>query len=966
MSAPTQPRWLVYMPIDEVVPADVNPKGHAIEDIMASMRRFGYTEPAFWDERSDKLAAGHGRLEALGMLLAAQEQGLEPPEGIIVGDAGRWEMPVTRGWRSKDDEDLRAYIIASNRLGEKGGWVNELLVSELQALSVSKRGLDGVGYSEAEFNNLLAMSDPGAPSLPRPEGGPSLADRFLVPPFSVFDARQGYWQDRKRSWLTLGIRSEEGRGHNLLGMSDTVLAAQQPNRSVPSSNSGNDPAYYWKKQEAEREAGRELTIEEFEAEFYDPGESYSGGTSIFDPVLCEIAYRWWCPAGGLVLDPFAGGSVRGIVAGMLERRYAGIDLSSGQVEANRQQAADILGPRDRAGLVRWLHGSAADWLAPSADLDGPADLLFSCPPYYDLERYSDDPADLSNAASYEEFMASYSEIIRLAVDRLAPNRFACFVVGDIRGSDGAYRGFVPDTIRAFEAAGAAFYNDIVLVTAVGSLALRAARIFSGGRKVGKAHQNVLVFVKGSPSAAAAACAPVVAADVAEMFGTVVGVDAGADEPAPTPEPPEPAPAGASPAEERVVLMGALEQSVAKAKEARDQAAAPAWAKGLPIEQLREVAALWREHDGDLPLGAFSAAKENTIAGWASDGHLRLWRDQGELVAAAVVTQQSSKRRWGHFSAPEPLIELHAGVRLLRRMACRPGYEQMLAAELVPAIDALEIWQEHPLERWMAQQLAAGWIATKVKASSELVGLWIRGEAEQGYRPPDLWALARLSLNFDPIALMGEVEAAAVAWADHYAVYNKRGSWQAVSLRGYGGDPSFIIKPSEMSKKWKEEHPAELGWQIEDSPLYASLPRIRTLVDSLPGAKHRVRLMRLAPGNGELSRHADITDPDAGTATGRLLRLHFPLRTNEGVIFRGWMPSGEQQAAHMRAGEVWWLDTRKPHTARNDGPTDRIHLVVDVESTPELLALLTDPAVIESAPALWQPGEQRQAEPWTLG
>lgn len=40
----------------------------------------------------------------------------------------------------------------------------------------------------------------------------TLAERFLIPPFSVLDARQGYWQDRKRAWLALGIKSELGRG----------------------------------------------------------------------------------------------------------------------------------------------------------------------------------------------------------------------------------------------------------------------------------------------------------------------------------------------------------------------------------------------------------------------------------------------------------------------------------------------------------------------------------------------------------------------------------------------------------------------------------------------------------------------------------------------------------------------------------------------------------------------------------
>jgi DNA modification methylase len=274
-------------------------------------------------------------------------------------------------------------------------------------------------------------------------------------------------------------------------------------------------AFYAKKRAREAELGRELTAEEFANDHWD-GAVSEGGTSIFDPVLCELAYRWFCPPGGRVLDPFAGGSVRGIVAGYLGLCYRGIELRPEQVEANREQADLILPAQGTdAGWARWEQGDSAAILAQQPD--DLADLVFSCPPYFDLERYGDDPEDLSNAGSYDEFITAYREIIRLSVQALAPDRFACFVVGDIRVPKGIYRGFVPDTIGAFEDAGASFYNEAILVTSIGSLAVRAARVFSS-RKLAKAHQNVLVFVKGDPAKAVEACGPVEVPDLAEMFG----------------------------------------------------------------------------------------------------------------------------------------------------------------------------------------------------------------------------------------------------------------------------------------------------------------------------------------------------------------------------------------------------------------------------------------------------------------
>lgn len=58
------------------------------------------------------------------------------------------------------------------------------------------------------------------------------------------------------------------------------------------------------------------------------------GTSIFDPVLCETLVNWFCPKGGKVIDPFAGGSVRGLISVLLGNEYTGIDLSTKQIEAN--------------------------------------------------------------------------------------------------------------------------------------------------------------------------------------------------------------------------------------------------------------------------------------------------------------------------------------------------------------------------------------------------------------------------------------------------------------------------------------------------------------------------------------------------------------------------------------------------------------------------------------------------------
>ena len=287
----------------------------------------------------------------------------------------------------------------------------------------------------------------------------SLADKFGVPPMSVLDRRSGEWQDRRRRWGMLGIQSEIGRSDDLTygGMS-TLLS---------------DPLL---------------------------AKKYAAGvpaTSIFDPVLCELVYRWFTSAGDRALDPFAGGSVRGIVASALARHYTGIDLRAEQVEANRAQThlgSDI--------APKWIVGDSGDMGAALHHLDEDYDLVFSCPPYADLEVYSDNPRDLSRMG-YDQFRATHARVIREATRRLRHDRFASWVISDVRDKKGAYRGLVMDTIKAFTEAGLSYHNDCVLVDPIGTGAVRAERPFRATRKVARSHQHLLIFVKGDAKRAAA-------------------------------------------------------------------------------------------------------------------------------------------------------------------------------------------------------------------------------------------------------------------------------------------------------------------------------------------------------------------------------------------------------------------------------------------------------------------------------
>lgn len=284
----------------------------------------------------------------------------------------------------------------------------------------------------------------------------TLADRFLISPFSVLRKTAGVWQDRKRYWLNLGIASEEGR--------DTKRYNALP------TNIGS-------------------------TKFYD---RYSESISTFDPTLTEVIYKWFSKDGDMILDPFAGGSVRGIVASAMNREYKGIDLSQKQVIANQKQYKEFQSIYATNGLAEWVVGDS-EYTLDDVQV-GTYQMLFTCPPYYNLEQYTRDPRDLSRQETYEAFLVKYSTILQKSISKLADESFAVIVVGEIRNpSTGEYYGLVPDTINIFRQSGVHYYNEIILEDNVGSLAIRGPQYFVQSRKIGKMHQNILVFYKGDMS-----------------------------------------------------------------------------------------------------------------------------------------------------------------------------------------------------------------------------------------------------------------------------------------------------------------------------------------------------------------------------------------------------------------------------------------------------------------------------------
>ena len=426
------------IPVDKLLP---NPKNPRIDlkpgmpeyvKLRNSIEHYDYVDPIIWNKRTGMVVCGHQRLQVLKDIARDKGTTLTEVDCVVV---------------DMNESDQDSFMIAHNKIS--GEWDYESLQALMDSFDEDVKELTGFDAGElidnTEESNLWSQDTSVKGSL---------ADRFIVPPFSILDSRIGYWRDRNTQWKKY-IHSGSGRSEALTGhLNDIIQRARGFNQN-------------WT------------------------------GTSIFDPTLCELMIQWFCPINGKVIDPFAGGSVRGIVSTMCGRGYTGIDLRKEQIDANYENFKELPFKQDLYGnklkKPNWIVGNSLN--IDKLVKDSQYDMLFTCPPYFDLEQYSDSEEDLSNL-TYDEFCDAYFTIIKKAVDKLKPDAFAGIVVCAVRDEKGIYRPFVRDTIKAFEQAGCKLYNDMVLLNAVGTASVRAGRQFVNVRKVVHVHQNVLVFLKG--------------------------------------------------------------------------------------------------------------------------------------------------------------------------------------------------------------------------------------------------------------------------------------------------------------------------------------------------------------------------------------------------------------------------------------------------------------------------------------
>lgn len=408
--------------VENLVEYARNPRKNdaVVDKMVACIKEFGFRIPIV--AKSDgTVVDGHLRLKA------ARKIGLK-------------EVPVVNA-DDLTEAQIKAFRLVANQSANWAEWDEELLRLEFKELDDLNFDLELTGFDLDEIEKYLDNQIQEISKKWGRDNPGALSEKFLIPPFDIFDARKGGWVKRKKQWNQIIKDDGSSRGDaNIYGASSLT-------------------------------------------------DGYKA-VSILDPVLSEIVNLWFTPYSKCnTFDCFAGDTVFGFVSSYLGNHFTGIELRPEQAQFNNSRVEGMT-----------AHYICDDGRNVNKHIeDESQDLLFSCPPYFDLEVYSSLENDASNQKSYEDFLKILEDAFANAIKCLKNNRFAVIVVGDIRDKkDGSYYGFPGDIVKIFKKNGLKFYNNIKLLTQIGTGAYRAASCMKT-RKTVHVYQDVLVFYKGDTS-----------------------------------------------------------------------------------------------------------------------------------------------------------------------------------------------------------------------------------------------------------------------------------------------------------------------------------------------------------------------------------------------------------------------------------------------------------------------------------
>ena len=374
-----------------------------------------------------------------------------------------------------------------------------------------------------------------------------------------------------------------------------------------------------------------------------------------------------------------------------------------------------------------------------------------------------------------------------------------------------------------------------------------------------------------------------------------------------------------------------------------------WQKGIELDYLKKIEKMFASYN-NFAQHELSKFKKNNIADAFS-------KDEIMIIGESLIHYKEVKRP-GPLNMFSGITFAHKkpGDMVIEHLGYKTENDKQTLVEVLRDTDEFlnrDVWvyahEENEEDKEILRRANFYKVGTRFNSLADIIGVYFRETQSNLFESKrtfieipeyETYTLKQFNLDFSKQVkkIQEKLEELDLTFTNHYSNYNKGKSWSAISLRGYTDSPNFITKPIEMNKKWQEEHKDE-HFEMRDTSMRSKFPEVEEILSKFKTEIHRVRFMKLKPGGGELERHTDQVDPDVGIINGKLMRIHVPIKTNDKVEFTSWSPEGQKTIVNMKEGSVWYLDIRKPHTAINNGDTERTHLVIDVEANESVRGML---------------------------
>ena len=227
------------------------------------------------------------------------------------------------------------------------------------------------------------------------------------------------------------------------------------------------------------------TRETLNANRSDRRHGVNGGKcSVFNPHLAQMILSAYAPKNSKVYDPFGGGGTRGYIATKMNFDYTGLEL-------RKEECERIYSQMKEWGIkFKIINDSCLSYIPKEK-----YDFIFTCPPYYDLELYSNEEEDLSNANTYEDYLVMLDKVLFNCFNCLKENSFAVFVVGNFRNKKGELEHLNGDLIKIAKNNGFKLWDELIWEGA-SNVALTRCGKFEKNRKSVRMHEYIIVLKKG--------------------------------------------------------------------------------------------------------------------------------------------------------------------------------------------------------------------------------------------------------------------------------------------------------------------------------------------------------------------------------------------------------------------------------------------------------------------------------------